>query len=1610
MTDHNTDQSPLNISNDHFTDADDQVDPTVAQHALQRDARIQGQQRGQVQDQVPEWGQALQQQLAQLLQIMGGQIGQAQALGQVQAANVNRPPPPIVNQPPPVVRNQPPPPAQVGGVAQIPLPPVNAFDVVGECYYTGAVDDEGTNPVALAIDREILDRRAIKMAEPGAGTMEMKFAIEGYTNLDPIKKYDMNLGPREFDVWKDAWCDQAAKAARGHHPSQIKHRCWLELKKSLSPNTLNWIQNAPELHGRRDDPDFIVKRLQEQARGMANVANMLFRAAQAKYNTGDDIKEIFNETMSVTRYFEKACRGDVLDGVAKWLLLIRFGHVKRLNARMYEKWDRLTCHELFQLIEHWFETETGSNDLFTPGQVYLTQAKPDWQKGKAFNSKPSQNTGQGQQNRSRGPSSAKNRSRSASVPRNSSSGNKKCGWCGRQQHPRDQCPAKERKCQKCNKMGHFQHVCRSTGTVNTVESAPKSGGQTQASINNVQVSSDSVRIVGLDLELNSIVVDTKTETRAATVDLGAEKLDMVLCILTDSSGNSMQMNSLPDTGANINLMPDKLAKTFATYKKCEVVDDFKPKTVSGTLDILGIVRTDVWVNDTLLKDVIWCTANIGKALLSRKSCREAGMIHENFPFCQLKESGPKPKKTRPRAYMVDPTNPASGFDTLPDHSDKKPLVIDFPKARQLEEIAKKFPEVFDGHIGRVNGPPAHIELRADAVPTSSGAHRRIAEAHLGPLKAEIEEQVAAGILEKVEETPEANYWLHPIVVVPKKGTSKVRLCVDFRRLNQFCIRPSNPEGTPWEKIRTLPAGKRWYAVFDANKGYHQVPLDEESRKLTTFYTPHGKYRYLSLPMGYAGSQDIFTQRFGAAVDKFVDARATEDCLIIAGSEEELLHRVEKFFEACKASGITLNTKKTQAGSEVLFAGYLINEKGATLDPALYKAIKDFPTPRTLTDLRSFLGLAQQQANFTSHIAELSKPFHPLLKKANDWLWTVEMSQAFEKMKDFLSAPAALAYYDHRRQTRLYTDASRLNGLGFVLKQKQDDGYWKTVQAGSRFLSSAEERYAMVELELLAIAWACKKAAAYVEGIQFTIVTDHRPLIPILKNYSLAEIENKRLQRLRMKIDHLTYDCEWIKGTENKEADALSRSPCSRPEPEDELDEPTEIFMIAANIMELEVNAVFGSQHYDEAIDSAIEQVDPNSDLLLKSILDNADEDYATVREWIRTGFPERSTVDVRLDPYIREQDQFRLDGDIILHLSPESSSPRLLIPASLRQRCLEFLKMLHCHPNKMAARARKSFWWPFMNSDIQKLHRSCQTCVEKAPSNPQDNILTHQPASYPFQFVHFDLAQYAGKQWLIGADQFSGWPLVKCLGNDSSGDKVIEAFSQLLTPFGIPEKIFSDGGPQFTSKTFSDFCKRNFIENTTSSPYNPQSNGIAENAVKEMKKLIHCLYDKSERKVPAEKWMRAMLIYINTPRRPLNLSPAQLLFGRELRDGLPISRDLLMPEHQAAVLRRCQAIKEHRLALSKGDRLPELAIGQRVAVQDRISKKWSESGKVIAADRKRSYSVKLDSGAIVWRNRRFLKPVPSSSSPLKPTPTGPQQPTGPRRSTRQSRAPQRFGQ
>ena len=257
------------------------------------------------------------------------------------------------------------------------------------------------------------------------------------------------------------------------------------------------------------------------------------------------------------------------------------------------------------------------------------------------------------------------------------------------------------------------------------------------------------------MEHNAVELDI---LNVETLDLDEylEPLERINITLSDRDGRSTSVKGLPDTGSNINLLPDTIGQKFNRYRPVVLPNGRLPRTVDGTIEVLGIVQTDILVNGIFVPDVLWCTADNDKVLLSRKVCRQVGLIPQGFPFTDCRKMG---------IFSTESEFATEGFDMLPDLSRPSGMVaLSFPKARNLESVARNFPAVFDGHIGRVAGPPARIELRPDAVPSSAGAHRRIAEAYLQPLKDEIQEQIDAGILEPVSETPEANYWLHPIVV------------------------------------------------------------------------------------------------------------------------------------------------------------------------------------------------------------------------------------------------------------------------------------------------------------------------------------------------------------------------------------------------------------------------------------------------------------------------------------------------------------------------------------------------------------------------------------------------------------------------------------------------------------------------------------------------------------------------------------------------------------------------------------------------------------------------------------------------------------------------------
>ena len=213
-------------------------------------------------------------------------------------------------------------------------------------------------------------------------------------------------------------------------------------------------------------------------------------------------------------------------------------------------------------------------------------------------------------------------------------------------------------------------------------------------------------------------------------------------------------------------------------------------------------------------------------------------------------------------------------------------------------------------------------------------------------------------------------------------------------------------------------------------------------------------------------------------------------------------------------------------------------------------------------------LVNQLSSSTDTVAQLLLPLWPLLSTKHEYVWLAEHDQVFARVKEHLIDIPTLAYFNMTKPTRLCTDASR-QGVGFILQQQSDTGEWTLVQAGSRFLTLAESRYAVIELELLAVTWSVIKCKMFLSGLQhFQIVTDHSPLVPILNTHCLDEIENPHLQRLCTKLMAYNFSAVWCKGSTNTAPDALSCHPVLEPSPGDALAEQDEDHSPAPSIAEI----------------------------------------------------------------------------------------------------------------------------------------------------------------------------------------------------------------------------------------------------------------------------------------------------------------------------------------------------------------------------------------------------------------------------------------------------------
>jgi hypothetical protein len=461
----------------------------------------------------------------------------------------------------------------------------------------------------------------------------------------------------------------------------------------------------------------------------------------------------------------------------------------------------------------------------------------------------------------------------------------------------------------------------------------------------------------------------------------------------------------------------------------------------------------------------------------------------------------------------------------------------------LEKIVADFADVLVSDLGQaagcIKGDAMHVELdpARNIKPLHVTTARQV-PVHIQPLaKKLVQELLAAKALVRCYEPTE---WSSPGHFLLKACGKKARLITDYRRLNEAIGRPIHPFNSAADLMRKVSPGSTWFAKLDAVHGYFQVPLDHASSLLTTFLIAEGKFRYLVAPMGLNSSSDEFCIRTDEAMRDFFEwlLKIIDDMLVQGRTLQEVFQRLRLVLQRARETGIKLSLSKLAVGRSLKFAGFIVGRDGIRPDPAKVASLRNFPTPKTVTDLKSFLGLANQLGSFLPDFAHSTVQMRLLLKKENAFVWLDVHDRELDLAKSLLCSAALVKPFDAALSTELLTDASRLYGLGYALLQRELSGRPRLVQCGSCALTDAQRNYATVELEASAILWAAQKCDHYLRGmLRFLIFTDHKPLVGAFDK-PLAAMANDRLQRIRERLMVYSFDLRWTAGKLHQIADAL----------------------------------------------------------------------------------------------------------------------------------------------------------------------------------------------------------------------------------------------------------------------------------------------------------------------------------------------------------------------------------------------------------------------------------------------------------------------------------------
>lgn len=848
----------------------------------------------------------------------------------------------------------------------------------------------------------------------------------------------------------------------------------------------------------------------------------------------------------------------------------------------------------------------------------------------------------------------------------------------------------------------------------------------------------------------------------------------------------------------------------------------------------------------------------------------------------------------------------------------------------LEGLLEKYSQLFSG-IGCLK-QTHHITLRENVQPVICPI-RKVPLPLIDQLKETIEDLEKKEILAKVEGPSD---WVHPLVLV-RKPNGKIRICMDPKYLNEAIKREYCTIET-FEEIASKLVGASYFSTLDATNGFYQIPLDAPSANLCTVGTPFGRYKFLRLPYGIKSAPEVFHHCFKNIFNFEGVAVYIDDILVWGTTREEHDQRLNKVLETAMCNNIKLNREKCKiAQREIKYMGHIISGNGVRADPDKIKAICEMPAPQNKQDLQRILGVLNYVGKFLPNFSTDTTIIRELLKKNSVFKWEPEHENCLQKIKEKLTKAPILQYYDVRKPVTISVDSS-MSGTGAVILQNG-----LPIAYASKALTEAQQRYSQLEKEMFAICFGLTRFYDYIYGKQdVTVETDHLPLLGVFKK-PLNQCP-ARLQRMLIQCQKYDFTLRYKRGKELIIADALSRAYLST---KDESDWDNEM---AAYVNLINTNTAINDKLLEKIKEETIK-----------------DTDLVKLSEVISNGWPNNSK---QLDNEIKSFNKYKSELTIVNGIIYKGQT--ILIPKSLRKEILEKLHYNHLGLSKGLQLAKSSVFWPTMKNDLTQIIENCHICNKYSHAQRSQPLHPHEIPKIPFHKVGCDLFELQNKKYLLLVDYYTKYVELEELHHNTTSHNTIRILKNIFARHGVPNVVVTDGGPQFSSDLFKEFSNKwNFCHQITS-PLYPQSNGMAERHIQTIKNMMRKVLE-DHKELPL-----ALLQYRNTPLIE-GCSPAQLLMSRQLRANLPTSTKQLQPQvvnyrkFNRYIKAKQDYSKKHFNSRHGVRKLTPIKTNTPVYVQIRPGTNQWTRGTVLNQLNYRKLRVKLENGAILIRNRKFIK-------------------------------------